>query len=350
MKRMRDNKTLWDESLRKFKILRIKANRAIHRLHKKTRISFVLKNIILIGAMKAITAVAPGVQINLYSQNNTKNLNTKEMFALNYVKNRDLFPTAQSYTQDSVVARQSDFAKDLWKILNANIEEIKEGTEKGQKSKTIRKVFGNDVNPRYYCSISGLRSLEQTINKKGYHEYDFLLRCIANPHACLSVIDGLEKHFGKHAKTENIKNKLHNELKNNANSVCIAIVNSSANSSSGKHFVFVLPNKVVIDGAINEVDTLAGTVVSFNVDKIASSEAYFKGPMNTGYLFNITKIAESDLIKLFYNKYKRTQTKQENEMIMAQSQMPMDNVQIRQQIKKNIIAWEAVSSKSQRLQ
>ena len=264
MKRMRDKNNLWDESLRKFKILKIKTNRAIHRLNKKTKISFVLKNLILIGALKTVTALSPGAQINLYSQSNTKGFGNREKLALNHMKNKDLFSTSLSYTRDSVVARQSDFAKDLWKILNANIEEIKEGTEKGQKSKTIKKVFGDDVNPRYYCSISGLRSLEQTINKKGYHEYDFLLKCIANPHACLSVIDGLEKHFGKQAKTEDIKNKLQNELKENANSVCIAIVNSSTNSSSGKHFVFVLPNKVVVDGAINEVDTLAGTVVSFN--------------------------------------------------------------------------------------
>jgi len=345
---MNRDKSLWDECLRKFKILKIKTIRSAHRFKQKGGVSLYAKGLVLIIALKAITAVAPNVQVKLYSQDRN-NKTTKDKFSTEYITHyRKQFPNINSYTKDSVNVRQSDFAKDLWETLSENIKEIKKGTAKGQKSRTIKKVFGNDVNTKYYCSISGLRSLEQTINKKGYHEYDFLVKCIANPHACLSVIDGLEKHFGKQAKTNNIKEKLHNTLEKNVNSVCIAIVNTEENSSSGKHFVFVLPNKVVVDGAINEADTLKGTVVSFNVDKIVASDTYFKGSRNTGYLFNITEIAEDDLVRLFYDKYKKNMENKNNKLLFAENDIPSDNIRLRHQFKEKQIMWHAVSTNSQK--
>ena len=61
-----------------------------------------------------------------------------------------------------------------------------------------------------------------------------------------------------------------------------------------------------MENSIEEVDTLKGKVISFNVDNIVNSDCYFKGSGNTGYLFNITAMSEKDLVMLFYNKYAKS--------------------------------------------
>jgi len=294
---------LWGHTLKKFKILKIKTFRSTHRLKQVVKTSGLAKKMLLLATFNTTVAAAPEVK-NIYAKDTDRIIPTKEWVYPRTQK--DSVERFAFHYKDSITARQSHFAKDLWEILNDNVKTVQQGTANGKKTQTLKKLFGNDVNPKYYCAISGLRSLEQTIKEKNYPEYEFLLNCINNPHACMSVIEGLEKNFGKNSATNNIREQLSSTLKQNPNAVHIAIVNTTQNSNSGKHFVFVLPNKVLLENSIEEVDTLKGKVISFNVDNIVNSDRYFKGSRNTGYLFNITAMSEKDLVMLFYNKYAKS--------------------------------------------
>lgn len=295
----------WEEALRKYKILKIKTIRAVHRFDRKTGASRYARKIALMAALKTISFLAPNAQVNLYAQE----IHKKDFKSGLVSKANTLSPLITydddflKYTSSKMNKRQANFAKDLWNTLQDNVEEVQKASNKEKKSKILRELFGQDINTNYYCSIGGLRSLQQTIDKKNYPEYKFLMKCIENPHACLSVIKGLEENFGTSSRTNNIRNKLRDVLKKNSSSVCIAIVNTQENSNSGKHFVFVLPNKVVVDSLVSETDTIKGKVISFNVDKIADSDSYFVGSRNTGHLFNITEMSENDLMLLFYDRY-----------------------------------------------
>lgn len=341
---------LWVHFLKQVKILKLKSIRAWHRFDKQTGTTRFLKKMALAAALKTITMIMPNAQISLHAQTVHKKTPSKTLIASASIPSAEAsYEAFQEYSRERMPLRQADFARDLYETLRENVEEVQDGAKHGRKTKTLKDLFGNDIDPKYYCAIAGLRSLEQTIDKKGYYEYEFLLNCIQNPHACLSVISSLEKNFGTGAKTANIRNKLRDELKKNSSSVCIAVVNSRQNTSSGKHFVFVLPNKVVVDSLIHETDTLKGRVVSFNVDKIAKSDDYFTGTRNTGYLFNITDLSENDLMLMFYNaftkqKMQKTKTASKSAEVSAVTEKPKTTR--RKTAVKPEGLWREVSSKS----
>ena len=338
---------LWGHFLKQVKILKLKSIRAWHRFDKQTGTTRFLKKMALAAALKAITMIMPNAQISLHAQTVHKKTPSKTLVAsAELPSSAASYEAFQEYARERIPERQADFARDLYETLRENIEEVQDGAKRGRKIKTLKDLFGDDVNPKYYCAIAGLRSLEQTINQKGYHEYEFLLNCIQNPHACLSVISCLEKNFGDGAKTANIRNKLRDELKKNSSSVFIAVVNSRQNTSSGKHFVFVLPNKVVVDSLVNETDTYKGHVVSFNVDKIAKSDDYFTGTRNTGYLFNITDMSENDLMMIFYNSFTKQKDKSTEKALEISAVPEKPKTTRRKTTIKPEGLWREVSSKS----
>lgn len=337
--------------LKQCKILKLKSIRAWHRFDKQTGTTRFLKKMALAAALKTIATLMPNAQLSLHAQNVSRKIPRQELLAnATMASNSPNYEEFIEYSRPRMAERQACFARELYETLRENFEEVQDGAKHGRKAQTLKNLFGKDVDTRYYCAISGLRSLEQTIEKKGYPEYDFLLKCIANPHACLSVISSLEKNFGPNAKTNNIRNKLRDELKKNSSAVCIAVVNTKQNTSSGKHFVFVLPNKVVVDSLVNESDTLKGKVISFNIDKIAPSDSYFTGTRNSGYLFNITEMSEPDLMMLFYNKYVKENNRSPQNSLPGEEYQPLSLVPKprRRTTKKqdsaadNVVLWQEV--------
>lgn len=296
----------WDDIKNKLKEWKIKGRRALHRFDRKTGLSKFSKRLLVLAALKVITAVSPASLAQAQEAQIRKSSDPyptrSELLAFNkQIKNDMSFEDFMAQNQARMSEREQRFAKDLWETLVENVEEVKYAKEHGLKTQTLRSLFGKDVHPRYYCAISGLKSLEQTIQNKDYPEYKFLLNCIQNPHACISVIQGLKSAYGEESKTRNINKTIEEQLKENPNSVFIVVHNSTRNTSSGKHFVFVLPNKIVVDSLVSEKETLKGKVVSFNVERITNSDTYFTGSRAVGDVFNLTKMSHEDLIYLFYN-------------------------------------------------
>ncbi len=317
----------WDDIKNKLKEWKIKGRRALHRFDRKTGLSKHSKRLIVLAALKVVAALSPSSLAQAQDLQIRKSSDPyptrSELLAFNsHIKNDISFEQFMEQNQARMSEREQRFAKDLWETLVENVEEVKYAKELGLKNQTLKSLFGKDVHPRYYCAISGLKSLEQTIQNKDYPEYKFLLNCIQNPHACLSVIQGLKKVYGEESKTRDINKTLEEQLKENPNSVFIVVHNSTRNTASGKHFVFVLPNKIVVDSLISEKETLKGKVVSFNVERIANSDSYFTGTRAVGDVFNLTKMSHEDLIYLFYNDIfnieQKANTKQQEQMQTAQ--------------------------------
>lgn len=350
----REQNQLQEHILKQFKILKLKTIRVWHRFDKQTGTTRFLKKMALAAALKTVATIMPNAQLSLHAQNVNKKIARPELLAKAGIASAGVnYAEFVEYSRPLVKERQACFAEDLYDVLKENLDEVQDGSKRGRKAQTLKNLFGKNIDTRYYCAIGGLKSLEKTIEKRGYPEYDFLLKCIANPHACLSVINSLEKNYGTGAKTNNIRNKLRDELKKNSSSVCIAVVNSKQNTRSGKHFVFVLPNKVVVDSLVNETDTLKGKVISFNVDKIAPSDSYFTGTHNTGYLFNITEMSELELMMLFYDKYIKEKNHSNQRSADHEEYPPLSLVPApqskttrRQTLPANGIVWQEVSQRA----
>ena len=228
--------------------------------------------------------------------------------------------------KEEIEEREGTFGKDLWQTMTKNISKIQEGAKRGRKTQIVREVNAPYENkkvitkPRFYCASTAISSLYETKGDK-YPEYEFMLNCLSNPNYCPTIIEDLNKNYGKKSKTNNVKQTLKENFQKNPRSVCIVIVESKQNSSSGLHFTMAFPESVVeekgysgqndssfvaLDSTIVvHNDSVKGKVASFNVEKISDIESYYTGARNRGYVYNITEMVESDLIVELYEKYSK---------------------------------------------
>lgn len=305
----------WQKLKKQIGIIRLKIRRGLHRFDQKYKIRHNGKRLILLVALKTIAALTPGnaAQAQELSLKQDKNQHNTELLAMAKVANLDasvIWERLNAY----IDGRQKDFAMSLSADLADNIETVKNGKKKGRKAATLRDLFG-PVNNRFYCSISGLKTIEELSKREGYMEYDFLLKCINNPHSCLSVINGLSKYYGDECKTSDIKKTLAEQQAENPNSVFIVLLNSRQNSSSGKHFVIVTP-EFAADSVVYVNDNPKLKVYGFNSEVIADPDTYFAGTRNRGHVFNLTEMGRDKLIELFYSGHlSLNPQQQENELI-----------------------------------
>lgn len=290
----------WQKIKKQIGIMRLKIRRGLHRFDQKYKIRHNGKRLILLAALKTIAALAPGsaAQAQELSLKQDKNQHNTELLAMAKIAKLDasvIWERLNTY----IDGRQKDFAMSLSADLADNIEAVKDGKKRGRKAATLRDLFGK-VNNRFYCSISGLRTIEELSKREGFMEYDFLLKCINNPHSCLSVIDGLSQYYGDECKTTNIKKTLAEQQAMRPNSVFIVLLNSKTNSSSGKHFVIVTP-EFAADSVVYVDDNPKLKVYGFNSEVIANPDTYFVGTRNRGHVFNLTEMGRDKLIELFYS-------------------------------------------------
>lgn len=310
-----DGQIDWQKIRKKIGIMKLKARRGLHRFDQKFKISHNGKRLILLAALKTIAAMAPGGVAqaqNLLSGQDKKTQNT-ELLAM--AKNADFDASAVWERLNAYIdERQKDFAMSLSADLEENIETVRAGKKRGRKTATLRGLFGS-VDNRFYCSIGGLKTIEGLSKREGYTEYDFLLKCINNPHSCLSVIDGLSQYYGDNCKTSDIKKTLAEQQKTKPNSVFIVLMNSKTNSSSGKHFVIVTP-EFAADSVVYVNDNPQLKVYGFNSEVISDPDSYFVGTRNRGHVYNLTEMGRDKLIELFYSGHlSLNPQRQENELI-----------------------------------
>lgn len=310
-----DGQIDWQKIRKKIGIMKLKARRGLHRFDQKFKISHNGKRLILLAALKVIASMAPGngAQAQSLSLGQDKKEHNTELLAMAKVANLDasvVWERLNTY----INGRQKDFAMSLSADLADNIEAVRDGKKRGRKAATLKGLFGS-VNNRFYCSISGLKTIEELSKREGYMEYDFLLKCINNPHSCLSVIDGLSQYYGDDCKTSDIKKTLAEQQKANPNSVFIVLMNSKANSSSGKHFVIVTP-EFAADSVVYVNDNPQLKVYGFNSEVISDPDSYFVGTRNRGHVYNLTEMGRDKLIELFYSGHlSLNPQRQENELI-----------------------------------
>ena len=233
----------------------------------------------------------------------------------------------EQHTQE-IEKREEAFARDLWQVMSKNVETLQDAAKKGRKTPALRQMAANykekgiAINPRFYCSSAAISSVLETIKENKYPEYEFLVECLSNPNSCPQIIKDLNENYGKKAKTNNVQQTLQDIFQKNPRAVCIAIVESKRNSSSGYHFTMAFPeaiannkeidtlrdsNFVVLDTTIIAAkNTSMGKTARFNVDKISDIEDYYTGEKNRGYVFNITEMVENDLIiEMYKERFKK---------------------------------------------
>lgn len=294
-----DDSIDWDEVRRKLKIWKLKTRRGLHNFDQKYKISQNFKRAVLFLALKAAASVsAEGqvfVQNNASSDRKQPETELLAMATTNAAAKEIVWKQLNEYIDE----RQKVFAEYLSQDLAENIETVAEGKKRGRKAATLNKLFGN-VNSRFYCSISGLKTIENLSKKRDFFEYDFLLKCIENPSYCPSVIDGLAAFYGEKCQTNNVLKTLKEQQKQNPNSVFIVLVNSVKNTSSGKHFVIVTPEFAA--DSIAYVDNNPKLLVyGFNSEVIKDVDSYFVGSRNKGNVFNLTEMGRDNLVELFYS-------------------------------------------------
>ena len=291
----------WGEVKRKLKIWKLKARRGLHNFDQKYKVSQNFKRAVLFLALKAAASVSADGQVIVQknASSSDRNLPKTELLAMATPDMAATMEMTWKKLNEYIDDRQRVFAEFLSQDLADNIEIVTEGKKRGRKSATLRELFGG-VNDKYYCSIGGLKTIENLSKKQDFFEYDFLLKCIQNPHSCPSVITGLTEFYGERCQTNNIRKTLKDQQKQNPNSVFIVLLNSAQNSSSGKHFVIVTP-----EFAADSIAYVDGnpqmTVYGFNSEVIKNVDEYFVGTKNKGHVFNLTEMGRGNLVELFYS-------------------------------------------------
>lgn len=344
----------WEKFLREMKILKLKARRTWHRFDKRVRVTRRFRRLVILLGIKLITMGAPSAQISLHAQTLQKQRSDVHLLAKNEISN----PTPEysefiSRHREEILNRQENFALDLWKVMQKNIKCVQSSKNKAGKTTVLRNLFkkykdyGISIDPRFYCASAGVGSLIETVEDKQYHEYDFLLECLSNPNACLKIIEDLQANFGETAKTDDIQKTLSDAFEKNPRSVCIVLAQSRRNSRSGKHYLTVFSNVIAVDTLISVEQTPRGKVAGFNNDAIYDIESYFKGSRNKGYVFNITELAESDLIYLLYQNYLREHKllPPQNKQVLSITDKPLAFSPSPKRSRSPIV-WEAVGRKN----
>ncbi len=290
----------WEEVKRKLKIWKIKTRRGLHNFDQKYKVSHNFKRAVLFLALKVAASVSSGGQVA--AQNNIPSSETKLPQTELLAEAKPSLPAEEvswAMLDEYINERERSFAENLSHDLTDNINAVAKGKKQGRKTATLKKLFGG-LNPRYYCAISGLKTIENLSKKQDFFEYDFLLKCIKNPHYCPSVIEGLASVYGDNCRTTNIRKTLKEEQERNKNSVFIVLVDSKINTSSGKHFVIVTP-EFAADSVAYVDDNEHLQVYGFNSEVIQDVEKYFVGTRNRGHVFNLTEMGRDKLIELYYS-------------------------------------------------
>lgn len=279
---------------------KLKLYRRIYYINRGRAVSFG-KRLALVAAIKVAGLFAPGIYAQAQTLTPQAQKFEKKMLAMTTSINaEELYDMASSFADERV----EHFTRDISSALTENINLVRSGAKSGQKNSTLRRLFGK-INTRYYCAISALKTIEYLSENKKYFEYDFLLKCIENPHSCLSVIKGLTKAYGDECKTNNIREEIRKQTSNNPNAVFIAVVNSSANTSSGKHLVIITP-QFIADTIVYADKQPQYTVYSLNSEVIQNMDKYLTGERNRGHVFNITEIGRDNLMEMFFKRTKTT--------------------------------------------
>lgn len=311
-----DGQIDWDEVKKRAKILRIKTRRGIHKINKKYKISESFRKVCLIVALKVVAMLSSGSQAlaQEITPQRDKEQNKTELLAYADTKSMDM-TTLWQRLDEYIASREKEFAVGLSQDLTNNVYEVAQGKKRGRKSATLKRLFGT-VNPRFYCAISGLKTIEELAKRENFFEYDFLLKCIKNPHSCLSVLSGLSERYGDEGRTSNIRKTLREQQERNKNSVFIVLADSKANTSSGKHFVIVTP-EFAADSVVVADKNEKLQVFSFNSEVIEDIDKYFVGTRNRGNVYNLTDLGRENLIDLFYRGQLRiTEDVQEKEHLV----------------------------------
>ena len=264
----------------------------------------------------------------------------------------------EEHTQE-IEDRQEAFARDLWHVMTKNVKTLQDAAKKGRKTATLKqlaseyKKMGVNINPRYYCSSAAISSVWETIKGNKYPEYEFLLECLSNPNSCPQIIKDLNENYGKKAKTNNVQQTLQDIFQTNPRAVCIAIVESKRNSSSGYHFTMAFSEAIANDTEmdaqkdsgfvaldttiVTQKNASIGKTARFNIDQISDIEKYYNGEKGRGYVFNITEMVENDLIIEMYKERFKKDKERLNEIkgigVIAQASKPQ----------KKEVLWAQVS-------
>ncbi len=168
-------------------------------------------------------------------------------------------------------------------LLSIASEVQKEIKSKG-RSRVLRSRWGKDVPVGLHCLRSALEVLNEAAQQSGAPEFaDAFIQKVraCNPNSYY----GLKKAFGKHRnyrKTTAKKNLLaliKEETAKNPDDILMIAQKSSGNrTGSGYHMVLVYHD----------------TVISFNRERIASTDSYFRYTGKQGDMINVSRTARED--------------------------------------------------------
>lgn len=295
-----DGNKILENIKRGYKKAKIQTRRRLYR-QKHGKPAQWIKQVVLSTAINVVAALAPDAlaaqPLNSSDDSSTNGVTpSRELLADNVIMNvADAYPLIREFSED----RGAVFAREVAEGMETSVNEVKSGIKAGRKTSTLRKMFGKDVHTRFYCAIGALKTIDNLSKNKGFFEYDFLLKCIENPHSCLSVIDGLTNAYGDECKTNNMRESIREEFNRNPNSVLVALIHSKSNSSSGRHLVIVTPT-FAADTIVYKNGVQQGTVYALNSEVIKNVDEYFTGSLNRGNLYNLTDIGDDKLKELFY--------------------------------------------------
>lgn len=264
----------------------------------KNKIVRLKKKLPVIGAVVVATHV--GVPKSMAQNSANLHLARTEAASMNF--SPELNDRINALAGESFEAEYKDFPQEVARALGENIGRILKAVKNGTKSRTLKKMFGNDISTKFYCAGGALRTILKISEASDYNECSRILKQIENPQSCLSVIEGLSEAYGDECRTNNMYATLCRKFKENPNSVLIAVVYSKSNSSSGRHLVIVTP-KFAADTLVTGSNTPEGTVYSMNSEQITDMKKYCE-THKKGNVYDLSEmillLKREELLKLYF--------------------------------------------------
>lgn len=263
----------------------------------KSKISRLKKKLPVIGAVVVATHV--GSPKGMAQNSDSPLLARTEAAMMNF--SPELNDRINELAGESFETEYKDFPQEVARALGENIGRILKAVKNGTKSRTLKKMFGNDINTKFYCAGGALRTVLKISEASDYNECSAILKQIENPQSCLSVIEGLSEAYGDECRTNNMYVTLCRKFKENPNSVLIAVVHSKSNTSSGRHLVIVTP-KFAADTMVTSNNLPEGTVYSMNSEQITDMKKYC-GTHKKGNVYDLSEmirlLKREELLKLY---------------------------------------------------
>ncbi len=199
-----------------------------------------------------------------------------------------------SQNEEALAAYCDDRSRRVSETFIETATEIHKEIQEHGSSVLQKRWNDKGINPRFYCVVSALNTLEESVQKTGCKEFSTVVDEIKkiNPYG---VYGPINRYFANeknpHCKFINgkVKENLDNMIQDNPNDIFMVIHNSEQNNSSGFHAV-----------------TMAnGMICGFNNEKVEKVDAYFDGSIKQAYILNLTKIsqdANKDLLQQDFDK------------------------------------------------